>query len=203
MNSGVTAERVYDALKRRLLSGDLLPGERLEPARFAAELTSSVTPVRDALNRLEGERLVETRASEGFHLPLIAEPMLRDLYHWNAALLRLITRSWQSGPAVVRADALPVDLGRAVPAFFSLFAARSRNREHRAQIAATNDRLATARVAETIALDALEDELRGLAVAFDQDSLAGLLRQVERYHRRRLIAAPRILRALYDPRLRQ
>jgi DNA-binding GntR family transcriptional regulator len=203
MNSGVTAERVYDALKRRLLSGDLLPGERLEPARFAAELTSSVTPVRDALNRLEGERLVETRASEGFHLPLVAEPMLRDLYQWNAALLRLVARSWRAVPHGARANALPVDLGRAVPAFFALFAARSDNREHEAQIAAANDRLAIARVAEAATLDALEDELRGLAVAFDEESLPVLLRLVDRYHRRRVSAAPRILRALYDPRSRQ
>ncbi|MES2058212.1 MAG: GntR family transcriptional regulator [Pseudomonadota bacterium] len=203
MNSGVTAERVYDALKRRLLSGELLPGARLEPGRLAADLASSVTPVRDALNRLAGERLVETRASEGFHLPHLAEPMLRDLYAWNAALLRLVARSWPAGSRTPCADALPANPAQAVPALFALFAARSDNREHAAQIASANDRIAAARTAEAGTLDGLEDELGAMAVAFDQDSLPHLLRLVGSYHRRRLAAVPRILRTLYEPRPRQ
>ncbi|WP_160296913.1 GntR family transcriptional regulator [Sphingomonas sp. ERG5] len=196
----MTAERVYDALKSRLLSGALLPGERLEPARFAEELASSVTPVRDALHRLTGERLVEARASDGFHLPLVTEAHLRDLYAWNTALLHLAVQSWRQTPSTVRADTLAADAGRATAMLFGLIGARSANPEHGAQIAACSDRLAAARAAEGSALAAVETEIRGLALAFDHDPPAVLLKLLRTYHRRRAAAAPDIVRALYRAR---
>lgn len=195
--AGPTSERVYDALKGRILSGTILPGERLEPAAFADALNSSVTPVRDALHRLEGERLVETRTSEGFYLPAVTEPGLRDLYAWNAALVRLVMKAWPTGAHAVRADALPVDVGRATPAFFDLFAQASDNDEHRAQIDMANDRLAAARAAESRIFADLESELRALAVAFDKGEVAQLTAGLSRYHRRRQSATPRVVRALY------
>lgn len=199
MNSGVTSERVYEALKRLLLSGGIAPGERLEPARFAEELASSVTPVRDALNRLAGERLVEMRASDGFHLPLVTEAHLRDLYDWNAALLQLAMQSWSQAPAMHRADALPADAPSAVGMFFALVGARSSNPEHGAQIASCNDRLAAARIAESQALGGIEAEIRAMAMAFDHGPPAALLKLVRAYHRRRIAAAPGIVRARYLP----
>ena len=199
MNAGATAERVYDGLKRRLLSGMVIPGERIEPERFAQELSSSVTPVRDALNRLVGERLLATRHAEGFHLPFLSEAMLRDLYGWNDQLLHSVARYWPRAEQPVPAERLPADLARATPIFFASFAARSDSREHAAQIESANDRLATARIAERRVLPDQEGELRLLAVAFDHGSTAELLRVVSAYHRRRIAAAPRILRAMYEP----
>lgn len=199
MSSGVTADRVYDALKRHLLSGAILPGERLEPARFAEALASSVTPVRDALNRLAGERLVETRASDGFHLPLITEAHLRDLYGWNAALLQLATQGWPSGPATLRADALAADAPSATAMLFALIGTRSSNPEYGAQIASCNDRLAATRVAESQALTGVEAEIRAMAMAFDHGPPAGLRTLVRGYHRRRIAAAPEIVRLRYRP----
>jgi len=199
VNSGITAERVYDALKRRLLSGAITPGERLEPARFAEELASSVTPVRDALHRLAGERLVETRASDGFHLPRVAEVHLRDLYAWNAALLQLAIQGWPRAPDTLRADTLAVDTPSAVAMLFALIGARSPNVEHGAQIASCNDRLAAARVAEGRVLDAVEAEIRAMAMTFDHEPGTALRKQLRAYHRRRAVAVPGIVRALYDP----
>lgn len=199
MSSGVTAERVYDALKRRLLSGALLPGEKLEPARLADDFSSSVTPVRDALHRLTGERLVETRTSDGFHLPLVTEPGLRDLYGWNAELVRLIARSWRRdaiGSAL--ASDLPADLAGATRTLFDRFALRSANPEHREQIASSNDRLTAARHAEGRVLSELEDELRALAETFDREPASQLLQRIDAYHRRRYRAVPAIVRALYE-----
>lgn len=199
MSSGVTAERVYEALKRHLLSGAMLPGEKLEPAKFADDLSSSVTPVRDALHRLTGERLVETRTSDGFHLPLVTEPGLRDLYAWNAGLVRLVARSWRRGAtSPAPASELPVDLARATRNFFDLFALRSANPEHRQQIASSSDRLTAARQAEGRVLSGLEDELRTLAETFDRAPSGRLLQQVDAYHRRRYRAVPAIVRALYE-----
>src|SRR5690349_3688178 len=89
MTSPGTFERVYAAIKQRLREGVYRPGERLEPALLAEELNASVTPVRDALHRLTGERLVETPRHEGFRVPMMTEPLLRFLYGWHLALLLL------------------------------------------------------------------------------------------------------------------
>lgn len=196
MNPGATSERVYDALKRHLTSGEATPGDKLDPAGFADRLNSSITPVRDALHRLAGERLVEARASDGFHVPLVTEPALRDLYAWNAQLARLIVRSWTRQQSL-KANNLAVDIGRATSAFFDLLAAASPNAEHRRQIDSINDRLATARVAERDVLTELEGELRALAVAFDTSGTTELLKLIAAYHRRRLAATPAIVRAMY------
>lgn len=198
MSSGVTSERVYDALQRRLLSGAHLPGERLEPARFAEELASSVTPVRDALNRLVGERLVETRASDGFRLPLVTEAHLRDLYRWNAAVIALATQAWAGTGAAHRADALAIDAPRAAAMLFALIGQRSSNPEHAVQLASCNDRLAAIRVAECYALRDSEAELRAMAIAFDHEPPPALLKLARAYHRRRIAAAPDIVRVRYQ-----
>lgn len=197
MNSGVTSERVYDALKRRLLAGELQPGEKLEPARFAEELNSSVTPVRDALHRLTGERLIEARTSDGFHVPLVTEPGLRDLYTWHHNLVRLAIANWQEGARAPSPSELPIDLTRATPQFFRLIADRSENAEHGRQVAAAGDRLAAIRIVEPMVLSDLEAELRDLAVSLDTAPAATLVKQIGLYHRRRSRAVPAIVRYLY------
>ena len=52
-------------LKRMLMEGVWPPGEKLEALRLADELGVSMTPVRDCLNRLVGERLVDMKPGEG------------------------------------------------------------------------------------------------------------------------------------------
>lgn len=197
MNPGATSERVFDALKHDILSGELPPGTKLEPAALADRLNSSVTPVRDALHRLAGTLLVEMRASDGFYLPFVTEPGLRDLYAWNAELVRTLVRAWPNRRAPLKADALPADIGRATAAFFELFVGRADNREHVHQMGFANDRLARARVAERRVFDDLEAELREMAMAFDNATSAELLKRVAAYHRRRLHATAAIVRALY------
>lgn len=194
------SERVYDTLKDRLLSGEMLPDEKLEPATLAADLNSSVTPVRDALHRLTGERLIESRHSEGFHLLHVNEPALRDLYAWNGQLLWLIVRSWPRGETPPLADQLPADIHRATRAFFGLFPARSGNIEHALQIDAASDRLSAARIAEQRVFPGMEEELRALALDFDNAGGTALAKRLTAYHRRRITAVPEIVRALYRGR---
>ena len=84
-----TFERVYAAIKQRLRQGAYRPGERLEPALLSDELNARVTPVRDALHRLTGERLVDAPRHEGFRAPMLTETTLRHLYLWHRDLLLL------------------------------------------------------------------------------------------------------------------
>src|SRR5947209_12126966 len=82
-----TFERVYKAIRQRLREGSYRPGDRPEPAALSDELNESVTPVRDALHRLTGERLVEAPRHEGFRVPMLTETTLRQLYGWHLDLL--------------------------------------------------------------------------------------------------------------------
>lgn len=57
-------DRAYEALRDDLLAGRLRPGQRLPLRDIAAGLGISLTPVRDAVNRLVAERVLE-RGSSG------------------------------------------------------------------------------------------------------------------------------------------
>ncbi len=200
MNSGATADRVYDAIKRRIKERAFHPGERLDPALLADELASSVTPVRDALHRLTGENLIETRTSEGFHLPQVDGPGLEDLYDWNAQLLTVALKGWRSPPKREARDFVPPDLSQpatAVADLFARIAALSGNAEHAREIASLNDRLQAVRLAEAQLLNGCEEELGTLLAAFEAEDLPRLRTGIGTYHRRRRTAVAEIVRALY------
>jgi DNA-binding GntR family transcriptional regulator len=52
-------DRAYVSLKSALLAGRLAPGERLVLRKVADDLGISLTPVRDAVNRLVAEKVLE------------------------------------------------------------------------------------------------------------------------------------------------
>lgn len=61
---GVT-EYVYDALKRKILSYELRPEQRLDVSLISEQLGVSRTPVKDALQRLSAQGLIEIRPRKG------------------------------------------------------------------------------------------------------------------------------------------
>lgn len=197
MNAGITSERVYDALKARLLGGDVPPGERLEPRKLATLLASSVTPVRDALHRLAGERIVEMRTAEGFQLPLVTEPGLRDLIQWNGELLRLALRRWPVTGCGKVEPPPGEDYAVRLRTLFGLIATRSGLAELGRQVEAASDRLTAARIAEhSVAPDAGGDlaDIAALVRAGDAPSIA---RRIAAYHRQRMALVPAIVEAIY------
>lgn len=199
MNSGATAERVYDTLKRRILDRAFRPGERLDPARLVDDLHSSVTPVRDALHRLTGERLVETRPSDGFHVPSLDAPALQDLYRWNAQILLLAISDWaprRSDTQVMTRSAQAENALEAASLFMRI-AGASANDEHRRAVASASDRLNAARLAEPFVFDDIEAELVVIINAFASADVTALRRAVTAFHRRRQRHAPAIVRAVY------
>lgn len=61
------SHRAYEHLRRKLVTGDLPPGARLSNRQLAQEIGVSFTPVREAINRLASEGLVEyVRGSGAF-----------------------------------------------------------------------------------------------------------------------------------------
>ncbi len=200
MNAGATAERVYDAVKRRIMDHAFKPGDRLDPSVLSDALASSVTPVRDALHMLTGEGLVETRTSDGFHVPQIDEPALKDIYAWNREVIILAIRAWPHagrGPAPIANEYAPVTQADAARDLFAKVAERSFNAEHRRAIASLNTRLHASRVVEAHALDGIDAELNAISEAFSADDRDALRRLTTLYHRRRNRAAAEIVRALY------
>ena len=59
------ANEVYGVVRRRILRGDLAIGEVISRRRIAADLSTSLPPVTEALVRLECEGLLEHRARAG------------------------------------------------------------------------------------------------------------------------------------------
>jgi len=59
------SQEVYDILKERIFSKQFLPGERLRLAQIEKQMNVSRTPLKDALNRLAVEGLVEIKPSRG------------------------------------------------------------------------------------------------------------------------------------------
>lgn len=197
MNSGPTPERVYGALKARVLSGGFAPGARLDPAVLASDFSSSVTPIREALHILTGERLVQSRTADGFHLPNLTVPDLEDRYALCMDLLLLTLRrnaTKRRSPSTSEAVRTGHPADR-VAALFAAIAGGSSNGEHPALVKAVGDRLHAARIVEPDVLPDVEEELAGLTGAI-ADPVA-LRKAIVAYHRRRHRSASLIVRALH------
>lgn len=85
-------ERVYRALRDALVAGELAPGERLRDQELAARLGVSRTPVREALQRLEDEGLVETAPRALTRVTPLAAAAAREAFPVVAALHALAAR---------------------------------------------------------------------------------------------------------------
>jgi len=195
MSPGVTFERVYHELKRMLADGELPPGEPIEPAVIGKQIAASITPVREALHRLTGERLVEAPNHNGFRVPQLSEAGLRDLYQWNGQLLMLAVKV---GPGILGAlapETMPEDVHARTVELFAAIAHATGRGEHARTIDLLSARLAPFRRAEGRVLDGLYEELASLASSLLADDRAQLGRLLVRYHRRRIRAAPLVLAA--------
>ena len=73
-------EKIYDALKRKILDGFFPPGHALRIAALASELKVSQTPVREALNQLEGEGLVDFLPYKGAVVKGLSRAELEEIY---------------------------------------------------------------------------------------------------------------------------
>lgn len=197
MSPGATFERVYNELKRMLAEGELPPGTPIEPALIGKQIASSITPIRDALHRLTGERLVEAPNHNGFRVPLLTEAGLRDLYSWNAQILRLAVRHVRpSAPEeTISAPFLREDVATAIASLFVDVVRPTGSGEHIRVIQHLNDRLASFRRAEAGLLSGLAEEYQALAQNFANGDRARLGQLVDHYHRRRTLAGSHILAA--------
>lgn len=73
-------DNAYQQLRARILSGEFAPGTSLDQEALAAELGLSTTPVREALRRLESERLVISRAHRDTVVTPVSITLLEEVY---------------------------------------------------------------------------------------------------------------------------
>lgn len=196
MCPGPTFDRVYVALKGQLTGGAFAPGEHLEPVAIGQELNASITPVRDALHRLVGERIVEAPRHDGFRVPAPTEAELRDLYGWNRELVELAIRR----RAVARSRDVPAEppvenmsLSDRAAHLFRRLARRAGSAELEAAIEGLSDRLAALRGVEARVFDDAMAEIDALCALLANEDMAALRRGINLYHRRRQRAVPDLL----------
>jgi DNA-binding GntR family transcriptional regulator len=82
----------YQVLKERILQGEMLPGERIVANRFAQEIGTSAIPVREALLRLEAERLVDITPHIGAVVTLITGRTVERTLEALAVMEGYVTR---------------------------------------------------------------------------------------------------------------
>ena len=73
-------DRVHAATREAILSGAHPPGSRLLVSTIAAENGVSTIPVREAIRRLESERLVAIELNRGATVTPVSVDDLRDIY---------------------------------------------------------------------------------------------------------------------------
>jgi DNA-binding GntR family transcriptional regulator len=93
----VAVADVYASMRASILEGDIAPGTRINIDAVARQLGVSQTPVREALQRLEGDNLVVYNPGRGYSTtPLLDLPELRSLFEF-----RLLVEPWAARAAAV------------------------------------------------------------------------------------------------------
>ena len=187
----ITAERTYQKLKQDIVIGRHRPGSVLNLQRLADEFGSSVTPLRDAIHRLVGERLIEVHQGGGFELPVPTAETLHHLYTWHDHLIRhafrypLPSNILSALATSETLDDSPEQFADATSNFFAVAAASTQNPEVRNAVASASDRLHLARLAEPKVIKSTAAELRSLAAVATCGPAAAIRAAVRDYHRRR------------------
>jgi DNA-binding GntR family transcriptional regulator len=76
---GSTHEDVYARLKRAIMSGHYLPGERLVVSKLEKVFGTSAMPIREALRRLVTEQALVNTPNRGVEVPQMSAGRLMDL----------------------------------------------------------------------------------------------------------------------------
>lgn len=85
-------KKIYQEIKERILFMEYEPGKVLNEKELAKEFGISRTPVREALLKLEWEKLVEIIPRGGVFVSKIEFQTLRDIFHFRVYIEGLIAR---------------------------------------------------------------------------------------------------------------
>ena len=80
------SDRLREAIEEEIATGKLLPGSRLDEAELAKRFNVSRTPIREALNLLLGEGLIEMRPRRGVVIARVTPQRLIEMFEVMAEL---------------------------------------------------------------------------------------------------------------------
>jgi DNA-binding GntR family transcriptional regulator len=90
LNNKISAQSLVDALAERIeaaiMSGDLQPGSKLSEQALAASLGVSRGPLREAIRRLEGRKLLQRTPNIGVHVASLSPADLYEVLQVREAL---------------------------------------------------------------------------------------------------------------------
>lgn len=112
-------ERVYRSLRRRILDGEMEPGETLTLRALAEEHDVSMTPAREAVRRLVAERALTLSSSGRISLPVPDAALMEELFRARLLLEPEIAQraAARLTPAAIREiEEIDAGLGRALAA---------------------------------------------------------------------------------------
>jgi DNA-binding GntR family transcriptional regulator len=78
--------QAYRELRKMIINGSLLPGEKIVQEKLAAKMGISRTPLRVALNMLEAENLIEPKSKAGFQVKIIQDSEILEIFDCRIAL---------------------------------------------------------------------------------------------------------------------
>ena len=93
------AEKAYDALRHDIIRGELPPGRPLRLADLGERYGMGFSPLREALNRLQAERLVTAESLRGFRVA----PLSLDELH-DAVSLRIVIETEALKASISKGD---------------------------------------------------------------------------------------------------
>lgn len=183
-----TRDYVYGELRRRLMAGAFLPGERLREEHIAAEMSVSRTPVRSAIDRLVADGLVKREEGRGAS---VLGWQARDID--EAFELRMLLEPYAAKLAAERASTEQIDELEAINRDM-LAVIRSDSSERVTQVQQLNNRFhhALLNAAQSARVRAMVGDLLDMPIiigSFYFYTRDDMLRSVE--HHNQIIAALR------------
>jgi GntR family transcriptional regulator, carbon starvation induced regulator len=73
------SERAHESIRRDILNGELFPGDKLQIEAISDRYGIGIAPIREALNRLSSEGLVERKSQRGFFVATLSITDLEEL----------------------------------------------------------------------------------------------------------------------------
>jgi DNA-binding GntR family transcriptional regulator len=84
--SASLVDLIVERLERAIMNGDLAPGTRLSEQALAKQFCVSRGPLREAIRRLEGRKLIERQPNIGPRIANLSEKKLHDILDVREAL---------------------------------------------------------------------------------------------------------------------
>ncbi|MEX2488011.1 MAG: GntR family transcriptional regulator [Pseudomonadales bacterium] len=202
-------DRVYQAIKARLVAYEFPQGRRIYLEPLAESLGVSTTPVREAMNRLAERDLVVKAENKGFFAMTLTEARLRGSYDLTRQLLTLGLENLSPAAASAMATYAPAadlvnklnrrdiadagTLARYTGDVLSAIATIIENSAVEQSIDLANDHLYFVRMLECRHIPDIQSELKRFCELLLSGERDELVAAIVSYHKERLEILPHLL----------